>query len=238
VRCRTGLYSILAVLGLTLLGAQEVASAPLAEPAPVHEGYERLEQALERYRRIAGLSEPEPVPPGPALKPGAEGDRVALLRARLAAAAEAEAADPLPETELPEEFDFYLEEAVRAFQERHGLQADGIAGASTLAELNRTAEEQIRKIEVNLERWHLWHLTPADLGERHILVNIAAFRLHAIEDGRSVLDMRVIVGRTDTPTPVGRQQRHRARGPEPVLVRAQEHRLDGDLAERPILSPA
>lgn len=193
------LRSILVVLGLTLLGAQEVASAPLDGPAPAHEGYERLEEALERYRRITDRAEPDPVPSGPALKPGAEGDRVEALRARLAAAAEAEGADPLPDTDRPELFDAWLEEAVRAFQERHGLQADGIAGASTLAELNRTAEDQIRKIELNLERWRRM---PVDLGERHILVNIAAFRLDAIEDGRSVLDMRVIVGRTHTPTPV------------------------------------
>ncbi len=193
------LRSILVVLAFTLLGTQEVASAPLAEPAPIHEGYERLEEALERYRRIAGRSEPEPVPPGPSLELGAEGERVVALRARLAAAAEAEAAEPLSETELPEVFDATLEEAVRAFQERHGLPVDGIAGASTLAELNRTAEDQIRKIEVNLERWRRM---PADLGERHILVNIAAFRLDAIEEGRSVLDMRVIVGRTHTRTPV------------------------------------
>ncbi|HEX5720032.1 MAG TPA: L,D-transpeptidase family protein [Thermoanaerobaculia bacterium] len=176
-----------------------MASTPLAEPSPAHEGYERLEQALERYRGIAGRGEPEPVPPGPSLELGAEGERVAALRARLAAAAEAEAAEPLPETEFPEVFDATLEEAVRAFQERHGLLADGIAGAATLTELNRTAEDQIRKIEVNLERWGRM---PADLGERHILVNIAAFRLDAIEDGRSVLDMRVIVGRTDTRTPI------------------------------------
>ena len=200
MRCRGGsLRSILAVLGFTLLGAQEVASTPLAEPSPTHEGYERLEQALQRYRGIAGRNEPEPVPPGPALKPGAEGDRVEALRARLAAAAEAEGADPLPETDRPELFDASLEEAVRTFQERHGLPADGIAGASTLAELNRTAEDQIRKIEVNLERWRRM---PTDMGERHILVNIAAFRLDAIEGGRSVLDMRVIVGRTHSRTPV------------------------------------
>ncbi|MFP5288813.1 MAG: murein L,D-transpeptidase, partial [Thermoanaerobaculia bacterium] len=116
--------------------------------------------------------------------------------------AEAEGADPLPDSDRPEVFDAVLEEAVRDFQERHGLKADGIAGASTLAELNRPAEDQILKIEVNLERWRRWRQTPADLGERHILVNIAAFRLDAIEDGRSVLDMRVIVGRPDTRTPV------------------------------------
>lgn len=174
-----------------------VAPAPL-EPAPIHEGHERLEEALERYRRIAGRGEPPPVPPGPALKPGAEGGRVAALRARLAAAAEAEGDQPLPDTDRPELFDASLEDAVLDFQVRHGLPADGIAGASTLAELNRPAEDQILKIEVNLERWRRM---PADLGERHVLVNIPAFRLDAIEDGRSVLDMRVIVGKTHSRTP-------------------------------------
>jgi murein L,D-transpeptidase YcbB/YkuD len=174
-----------------------VSSVTLAEPA--QEGQERLQQALERYREITGRGEPEPVPPGPALKLGVEGDRVAALRARLAAAAEAEGAEPLPETDQPELFDDSLETAVRDFQERHGLSPDGAAGPSTLAELNRSAEDQIRKIELNLERWLR---LPAGLEERHILVNIAAFRLEAVEDGRSVLDMRVIVGRPHSPTPL------------------------------------
>ena len=196
----TGSSVLLVVLAFTLLGAPEVASAPLLDnPASIHEGYERLEEALERYRRIAGRDEPDPVPTGPSLKPGAKGARVAALRARLAWAAEAEGGLSLPETDRPEVFDFDLEEAVREFQERHGLKADGVAGASTLAELNRTAEEQIRKIVLNLERWRR---LPADLGERHILVNIAGFRLDAVEDGRSVLDMKVIVGQRHTRTPV------------------------------------
>ncbi len=184
-----GSLVLLVVLVFTLLG----------EPVAAREGYGRLEEALERYRRVAGRDEPEPVPPGPALKLGAKGERVVALRERLAAVAEAEGAGPLLDPELPETFDFSLEMAVRDFQERHGLEPDGVAGASTLAEVNRTAEEQIRKLEVNLERWRR---LPPDFGERHILVNIPAFRLDAMEDGRSVLDMKVIVGRNDTRTPV------------------------------------
>lgn len=179
------------VLSFTLLGA--------AEPVPPHEGYERLQEALERYRRTAGGEEPGPVPPGPTLKLGGRGDRVEALRERLAMAAEAEGAGTLPSADEPEVFDVSLEIAVRDFQERHGLPVDGAAGPATLAELNRTAEEQIRKIEVNLGRWRR---LPPDLGKRHVLVNVAAFRLDAVEDGRPVLDMRVIVGRPHTHTPV------------------------------------
>ncbi len=166
-------------------------------------GYERLADALARYRQAAGGDEPSPVSPGPALKLGAKGERVVALRQRLAVAATAEGAGGmaslLGSEDVSEVFDLSLEMAVRDFQERHGLAADGVVGASTLAEVNRTAEEQIRRIELNLERWAE---LPEDFGGRYILVNIAAFRLDAFEDGRPVLDLKAIVGRTDTRTPV------------------------------------
>ncbi len=55
------------------------------------------------------------------------------------------------------------------------------------------------QIAMNMERWR-W--LPDDLGARYLLVNIPAFRLDAIEDGKSVLDMKVVTGKKDSPTPV------------------------------------
>jgi murein L,D-transpeptidase YcbB/YkuD len=57
----------------------------------------------------------------------------------------------------------------------------------------------IDQIVMNMERWR-W--LPDDLGARYLLVNIPAFRLDAIENGRSVLDMKVVTGKKDSPTPV------------------------------------
>ena len=57
----------------------------------------------------------------------------------------------------------------------------------------------IDPIAMNMERWR-W--LPEDLGPRYILVNIPAFRLDAIEDGKSVLDMKVVTGKKSSPTPV------------------------------------
>lgn len=173
--------------------------ATLAGLAPPHPGYERLRKALGRYRRIAARGGPAPVPSGPTLRAGDQGERVAALRARLAEAAASDAAEPLAATAGPDLFDAPLAEAVRGFQRRHGLEDDGIAGPATLAELNQRAEDHVRQIEVNLERWR-W--IPRNLGRRHVLVNIAAFRLDAVEDGRSTLDMRVIVGKPYTRTPM------------------------------------
>jgi murein L,D-transpeptidase YcbB/YkuD len=55
------------------------------------------------------------------------------------------------------------------------------------------------QIAMNMERWR-W--LPDDLGSRYLIVNIPAYRLDAIEDGASVLDMKVVTGKKDSPTPV------------------------------------
>ncbi len=57
----------------------------------------------------------------------------------------------------------------------------------------------IEQIVMNMERWR-W--LPDDLGPRYLLVNIPAFRLDAIENGKSVLDMKVVTGKKDSPTPL------------------------------------
>jgi len=167
--------------------------------APPHPEYELLREALRRYRGIARAGEAAPVAAGPTLRIGQRGERVAALRARLGAAAAADAAEPLQEWENPDLFDAALAEAVRSFQDRHGLEPDGVAGPATVAELNQRAEDHIRQIEVNLERWR-W--LPHDLGPRHVLVDIGAFRLDAVEASRPALQMRVIVGKPYTHTPM------------------------------------
>jgi murein L,D-transpeptidase YcbB/YkuD len=59
--------------------------------------------------------------------------------------------------------------------------------------------DAVHQIAMNMDRWR-W--LPDDLGSRYILVNIPAFRLDVIEDGKSVLDMKVVTGKKDSPTPV------------------------------------
>jgi murein L,D-transpeptidase YcbB/YkuD len=49
-----------------------------------------------------------------------------------------------------------------------------------------------------MERWR-W--LPQDLGERYILVNIANFALDVVENGQSVLTMRVVAGKPTRRTP-------------------------------------
>jgi murein L,D-transpeptidase YcbB/YkuD len=103
------------------------------------------------------------------------------------------------ETVQSDLFDVVLEDAVKRFQRRHGLDDDGVVGRDTLAALNVSVEDRARQIELNLERWR-W--LPRDLGRRHILVNIAGFELAVVEDDQLALEMRVVVGRPYRRTPV------------------------------------
>ena len=56
------------------------------------------------------------------------------------------------------------------------------------------SDDRLRLLAMNLERWR-W--MPDDFGFRHILVNVPAFHLGARENGRGVLDMKVVVGEAD-----------------------------------------
>ena len=54
--------------------------------------------------------------------------------------------------------------------------------------------DRVHLLAMNLERWR-W--LPDDLGSPHILVNVPAFHLEVRENGRAVLDMKVVVGEAE-----------------------------------------
>jgi murein L,D-transpeptidase YcbB/YkuD len=80
----------------------------------------------------------------------------------------------------------------------HSPQYLGLKHQLVLARQRQDAAA-VEQIVMNMERWR-W--LPDDLGSRYILVNIPAFRLDAIENGTSVLDMKVVTGKKTSPTPV------------------------------------
>jgi murein L,D-transpeptidase YcbB/YkuD len=166
---------------------------------PRHDGYQRLTQALASYRAIAARGGWGEVPAGPPLKTGDGGPRVAALRARLAATGDLAASPATPGAPAVDRYDEALAAAVSHFQRRHGLEPTGKVDGETLAELNVPAEERVRQIEVNLERWR-W--MPASLGDRYIEVNVPDYRLDVVEDGQVPLTMRTIVGKPKSRTPI------------------------------------
>lgn len=169
----------------------------LAQLDPPQADYRTLRAALARYRRIAEDGGWPTVSDGPTLRPGVRDARVTALRERLRSTGDW--SGPVRADSVAQHFDSTLVASVRHFQERHGLDADGIVGAQTLEALNVPARERVEQLRLNLERWR-W--LPQDLGARHIIVNIAGFELKVIENGTDVMQMRVITGQRYRRTPV------------------------------------
>ena len=183
------------VLAKQLLVADNIATA-LDTIRPAHRHYQTLRAALQHYRQIAAHGGWTKIPEDTLLKPGAISERVTLLRNRLTA----ELGTPYLQTSaVPELYGEELEAAVTALQRRHGLDPDGVVGRRTVAALNVPVEQRIEQIALNLERWR-W--LPQKLGDRHILVNTAEFTLALYENDKSMLDMRVVVGKAERQTPI------------------------------------
>jgi L,D-transpeptidase YcbB len=156
-----------------------------------------LKAALAAARARAEADWPSvPNGNGRVLDPGrADALRVPALRARLAATDAEFAANPGDGIV----YDDGLLAAVRRFQTPAGLEPDGRVGAGTMAALNRAPRDVVDQLRVALDMRRAAAPAPR---ERHVDVNVPDFRLAVIEDGRSIMDMAVIVGRPDRATPM------------------------------------
>jgi len=167
----------------------------LEQLGPRHARYRTLQEGLQAYRELKAAGGWPVIDQGPSMQFGDRGSRVAMLQYRLAVSGDVDFA-PGP---VNDRFDDALALAVMRFQRRHGLPADGIVEAGTLAAMNVPVDERIRQIELNLERWR-W--LPAQFEPYHIFVNIPAFELTVVDGGQTVQTQRVVVGRKDRPTPM------------------------------------
>lgn len=164
---------------------------------PPQARYRIMREALASLRSAAGQGGWPTVGPGPTIGVGDRDPRVPALRRRLVASGDLDGASGLEaDGDL---FDAALEEAVRRFQVRHGLEVDGRVGAGTVAALDVPVERRMEQLAINLERWR-W--LPADLGSRHVLVNIPDYSVVVRERGEVALRLRGIVGREYRQTPV------------------------------------
>ncbi|MFB9078862.1 murein L,D-transpeptidase [Flavobacterium procerum] len=90
-------------------------------------------------------------------------------------------------------------EAVKKFQERHGLAADGVIGVGTISALNYSKEKRKEQIIANLERWR-WY--PSELEENYFIINIPDYSLNVVENQDTTLVRNVAVGTNKRRTPV------------------------------------
>ena len=158
--------------------------------------YHRLRTALAQYSQIQVAGGWPMVDDGPLLKVGMTDDRLPVLIERLQASGDlAETYVPV----VPDRYDESVAQAVKRFQRRHRLVADGVVGSGTLAALNVPVEDRIDQIRVNLERAR-WVFD--DIEDEFIVVNIAAYRVYLVRNREIVWSARAQVGKPFRKTPV------------------------------------
>lgn len=166
---------------------------------PNFQEYNSLMNELALYRSIAEKGGWGTIEEGGKIDPGTSDPRIPLIRKRL------QITDDLSNQELMEstKYDTYLKKDIRSFQDRHGLDVDGIIGKGTFTALNITVEKKIDMLRVNLERarW-IMHNVPQEF----ILVNIARFKAYIIKNDSIIHRTNVVVGKTFHKTPVFRSK--------------------------------
>src|SRR5690554_1965616 len=179
----------------SVLEAKKV-SETLQSLSPHHSQYINLTKALKRYKLIEKNGGWEPFHSNEKkLEQGMIHPDIVLLRNRLSIS------QGYIETNTEDEnlFDSTLHQQLVTFQRRNGLPNDGVMGQKTIDALNISVEDRIASIEANLERWR-W--IDDSLGKKHILVNIADFKLQLIEDKKVIFETEAIVGKPYRKTPI------------------------------------
>jgi murein L,D-transpeptidase YcbB/YkuD len=153
-----------------------------------------VEQAIDQYRGIVSQGGWPMVPATKKLQLGVVDPDVVALRKRLMVSG-----DLSTSAGISESFDTYVDAAVKRFQARHGLPADGVLGKYSYAAMNISADVRLGQLETNLVRLRTMS---GDLGGRYVMVNVPAAQIEAVENDRVVLRHTAIVGKVDRQTPI------------------------------------
>jgi murein L,D-transpeptidase YcbB/YkuD len=153
---------------------------------------QRIKEAALSYSDIAVRGGWPTIPADAKFANGVAGANDDLLCKRLIISGD------LADTKASGAFDNDVAEAVKRFQVRHGLAATGTVTPRTLAALNVPVQKRIKQLEASLERLEQ---TKFEFGQRYVVVNIPATFAEAIENDHVVRRYRVIVGKTEKPSP-------------------------------------
>ena len=158
---------------------------------PPYEGYRRTQEALLRYMALAREGSGGLLPvPKKTVEPGSPYNGAAALAGLLRLVGDLPADAKVPAG--PHLYQGPLVDAVKRFQVRHGLDADGRLGKATFEQLNIPLSQRVEQLRLTLERWR-W--VPHSFPRPPIVVNIPEFMLRAVSDSyRTELSMKVVVG--------------------------------------------
>jgi L,D-transpeptidase YcbB len=153
---------------------------------------QRIKEAALSYSDLAVRGGWPAIPAEAKFAIGVAGPQDDLLRQRLLISGD------LAADKATGPYDEVVAEAVKRFQVRHGLAATGTVTPRTLAALNVPVQKRIKQLEASLER--LGNMS-FPFGPRYVVVNLPATFAEAVENDVVVRRYRVIVGKTEKPSP-------------------------------------
>jgi L,D-transpeptidase YcbB len=165
---------------------------------PQSDFYQQMRLSLSYYRELADTEQFFLMPPDRVLKPDQSHANVLLLRRRLKQLSYL--SPDSPETEY---FDAQLADAVRLFQNDHGIDPDGIIGRQSYEVLNITFEQRVEQLRVNMDRLR-W--INQSVSNELLVVNIAGYELYYLKDGQLRWETPVMLGTIHTRTPIFQAQ--------------------------------
>jgi len=170
-----------------------VPSAYIRDLPPTSTQYRALLKEKLRLEHLLADGGWGPTVPVRKMEPGSKGDGVVKLRNRLIEMG-------YLQRSASGSYDSAMQNAVQAFQSAHGHEADGVAGPSTIEEINKSVGDRLKSVIVALER-ERWLVR--DRGERHVLVNQTDFSAKIIDDGHVTFQTRSVIGKntSDRRTP-------------------------------------
>lgn len=152
------------------------------------------EQAIAQYSWLAQQGGWPMVNAETALRIGVRSPSVTSLRQRLSTTGDLQTNGGASDS-----FDSFVDAAVKRFQQRHGLMADGIVAAETLRRMNVPVETRLQQLETNLSRLRE---VEGDLGARYVMVNIPGAEIETVDAGIVHSRHHAIVGKIDRQTPL------------------------------------
>ncbi|HYL62926.1 MAG TPA: L,D-transpeptidase family protein [Candidatus Methylomirabilis sp.] len=155
--------------------------------------YRRTLQALDNYLKLAARGDGEPVPDATrVIRPGDSYAGLPQLTKRLMLLGDLTGSSDQG-SRMPMTYEGKLVDAIKHFQQRHGLEPDGLIDARTVKEINTPISRRIVQLQLTLERWR-W--LPQTFERPPIVVNIPEYRLHLIDETHHIVSsMNVVVGK-------------------------------------------
>jgi murein L,D-transpeptidase YcbB/YkuD len=175
-------------------GAESGAKVATSLPVFSEQTVNYTQMAIQHYTDLVARGGWPEVPATKKLQLGVIDPDVAVLRKRLMVSG-----DLSPSAGISNAFDSYVDAALKRFQLRHGLPADGVTGKYTYAALNISAQVRLGQLQTNIVRLRAMAASP---GNRFVMVNVPAMQIEAVENGRVVSRHAAIVGKIDRQTPI------------------------------------